>query len=55
MIDVKMIGIFELMTDKNFVAWVTKQADDFLAKMSTFEAYQVYISQSIDSTDSTDS
>ena len=42
MVNTKMVGITELMTDNKFVAWVEKQADALLSRLSTFELYQLY-------------
>lgn len=42
MVNPRMVGITELMTDDNFLGWMEQQAEDLLSRLSTFEIYSLY-------------
>ena len=46
MVSPKMVGIFELMTDEGFMEWIERQSEALLARLTTFEAYQLYLKAS---------
>jgi len=48
MVHAEMVGITELMTDDSFVGWMEDQTEEILAKLSTFEIYNLYCSQKDD-------